>query len=600
VVPAPSSVIAEKGRRSGIECADQNPRFLRTDQVRAQPWAEPEFGPHFEALPLFHPRLWPRLIDSALKTQVRRCVDRRLRRRANDESSPLPRTPSPIPIPAGRRGNLRVIMKSLKAVAIGLAASLSLAAAAQTTLVVRDAFGRDVTTKGIVLLDWDGYMANPAVKLTVEAKWVSEYPVQIAVSSNCARLMASREDGDRRGIGARISQQSENTPATIWVSIFPDRDGKDEDFRILIAATDRANKSLCTVEVPVHVIDQDRPHASKFKFHLEYGEDRTGFFKPAKVQSILRQAADDWSFFIDDMSLDSVKAGDEKTDVWNPDGFISTRTATNRSGYAGFLLYFVGIAGEEVRSGGAPSHLGRRQTSKGKELPLLRSGCVDVEMRGNYHQLGWFYEAGDEFWWCSGNLADEPADFYSIMLHEMGHALAFEETYPTTAAAFKSGLWADIAVRKHLGKDPIYSKQNHFPGTIDPESKFGIFGAEYDAQMRVRRWLITKTHLMLLQSVGYKLRRVSCFEVLNVSYPAPAMRVGSPATIKPKASGGIPAYRWEIARGSLPAGLALDEFTGAIAGTPVSAAPYQCVVRVTDQSPQAQVVEVPLAGEVKP
>ncbi|MBM3293373.1 MAG: hypothetical protein FJY82_02490, partial [Candidatus Aminicenantes bacterium] len=53
------------------------------------------------------------------------------------------------------------------------------------------------------------------------------------------------------------------------------------------------------------------------------------------------------------------------------------------------------------------------------------------------------------------------------------------------------------------------------------------------------------------------------------------------------ALGGTPPYTWSLTSGALPAGLELNASTGAIAGTPTAAGPYNFTVRVTDSgSPQ--------------
>lgn len=48
------------------------------------------------------------------------------------------------------------------------------------------------------------------------------------------------------------------------------------------------------------------------------------------------------------------------------------------------------------------------------------------------------------------------------------------------------------------------------------------------------------------------------------------------------ASGGTPAYAWDLSTGSLPPGLTLNSSTGAITGTPTTAGTYNFTARVTD------------------
>lgn len=55
----------------------------------------------------------------------------------------------------------------------------------------------------------------------------------------------------------------------------------------------------------------------------------------------MRQAMDNWTYFFDDMALDPVGRGAERTTLWNshPDGFVDHYRVTNTAQYTGFLLY---------------------------------------------------------------------------------------------------------------------------------------------------------------------------------------------------------------------------------------------------------------------
>jgi hypothetical protein len=48
------------------------------------------------------------------------------------------------------------------------------------------------------------------------------------------------------------------------------------------------------------------------------------------------------------------------------------------------------------------------------------------------------------------------------------------------------------------------------------------------------------------------------------------------------ATSGVPPYAWSVADGSLPPGLALDAFTGAISGSPDDTGEFSFTARVTD------------------
>jgi len=60
--------------------------------------------------------------------------------------------------------------------------------------------------------------------------------------------------------------------------------------------------------------------------------------------------------------------------------------------------------------------------------------------------------------------------------------------------------------------------------------------------------------------------------------------VGVPYLTTLAATGGLPPYFWDLARGALPAGLSLDPSTGEISGVPVSAGEAVVTVRAIDQN----------------
>ena len=69
-------------------------------------------------------------------------------------------------------------------------------------------------------------------------------------------------------------------------------------------------------------------------------------------------------------------------------------------------------------------------------------------------------------------------------------------------------------------------------------------------------------------------------KITSVSLPGGT--VGKAYKGKIDAAGGIPFYRWDVATGTLPAGLELDSFAGAFRGTPKAAGASEFTIRVRD------------------
>jgi hypothetical protein len=206
---------------------------------------------------------------------------------------------------------------------------------------------------------------------------------------------------------------------------------------------------------------------------------------------------------------------------------------------------------------------------------------METETMGNYNTLGWLPPfVADEQWWRDTNLQDVPNDLYSIVHHEVGHALFFN---PANRKFPRNGVLEDAAVRAYVGSDIKVDLRDHFDGFVDPVSLRGAFGNEYHGETPYGRWLITKLDLLCAQAVGYKLRNVAPFVALSIQPDElPNAPEGRSYDASLSAQGGIPVYDWEIASGSLPSGLTLNRFTGQITGAAIRAGDYPFTVKVRD------------------
>jgi hypothetical protein len=290
------------------------------------------------------------------------------------------------------------------------------------------------------------------------------------------------------------------------------------------------------------------------------------------------------------MQLDRVDAGSEQTFIWDPSGLDTGHWVANPASYTGHLHYAYGNQNEQLRSGGQPS-LHAFQTSAGNPLPLRRSSSIQMHTAGNFNRLGWFLSTADEDWWVSGNLGDEPNDFYSIVHHEMGHALIFNPGYPHFAQAKLAGEINDAAVFAYQGANPQIDQSDHLAGAVDKASQRGAFGNEYFGAVPQRRWLITKLDLLIARTIGYSLRATSPFAPVSVSTSSlPVAEIAQSYTAPIQVTGGIPFYDWAIESGRLPDGLSLDSFTG----KPTETGTFDFAVRVQAYDEATSGLSVPL------
>ena len=458
--------------------------------------------------------------------------------------------------------------------------AVALSAAAQTR--VADLFGRSLNQRGVTLVDWDGYLANPLIKIFLLPPTNAVLPGSATLTANGARLYFDTPSTvSTNGPGKTVSLTSTNVAVPVGLSIFPDRDGVDEDYLLTIIFTG-AGSVKQTNTVPIHVVDQDLQRTNEFFVTLNFDRDVTGFFTNANRRAIVRTAVDDWSYFFTGMNLDEVAAGTEYTYIWS-NNFVGGNYFLNTNTYTGYLLYAYGTTNTLHRSGGEASFYGGAQTSGGDPLPLHRSGGFEAEIYGNYNTLSWLYNTNDDDWLATGNFGNETNDFFSITHHEVGHALAFNVGHPGFNFAKTNGGFSSYAVTNYYGSNVVIDATDHLAGAIDPDSGQGAFGYDYYGTIPRKRWLITKLDLLCAQEVGYELRTNSLFAPLSFTPNVlPAAFVGAAYSNNFSAVGGIAFYNWDITNGALPPGLALDSFTGALTGMPTNIGVFNFTVRLRD------------------
>ncbi len=445
---------------------------------------------------------------------------------------------------------------------------------------LKDKFGRNLSGENIVLVDWEGYMANPAIELTLTPPPSATFPLNVSLSGNHARLYFNMPSTASASGPAKTLTFSNANPLIFYLSIFPDRAGGNESHALALSS------SFGVQSFPVQVLDHDPgTPVIDYDIILDYSKDITyNFFGAPANAAKAQEAADDWAYFLQDMNFDQVPALNEWTYIWT-DNYASGAFTQNASAYTGFLMYCYGLHVNPHISGGTPS-TNAFQAIGGVPTNLRRSGTYNADSHGNFNALGWNASITDDSWFVATNLGGVPNDLYSIALHEMGHALTFNPGYPVFQTYKTQGFVNDPAVVAYHGGTVPVNASDHLANAgllVDRVSKKGLFGSEYANEVPLGRWLITKLNLLIMDAIGYNMKQTSAF--LPVSIPTLALPSGllfGSYNAPVQALGGVPFYKFEVLSGSLPPGLSLNSFSGTLSGLPAATGSFNFTVKVTD------------------
>jgi hypothetical protein len=453
---------------------------------------------------------------------------------------------------------------------------------AEAQLVLKDIFNRNLNNQTIILTDWEGYMANPAVRLILKAPVTAQFPLTVTLKANGALLYFNMPSTASASGPEKTIKLKNANPVSFYISNFPDRDTISEKYDLTINTNEYGIQTYS-----IRVIDQDIATPQNiFQITPDYSQDTEyNFFKQQVRKKIVQSVCDDWSYFINS-NFDSVAAGAQDVFIWT-DNYVSGHYAYNSKAYKGYYLFAQGVEVDPNISGGGPSY-DSFQTVKGRATGLRRAGGYDADPRGNYNSLGWNTSIADSTWFLATNLGTVPNDLYSIAHHETGHALCFSEGYTQFDHYKQQGYIDDTDVMKYERKRVYINADDHLVDSsgkkiTDRISMHGDFGSEYANVIPYGRWLITKLELLVMKAIGYKIKNTSAFKPTTITTASlPDGNAGTTYKAQIVAAGGIPFYDFKIVSQSLPPGLQLNSFSGVISGTPTQMGTYSFIIQVID------------------
>ncbi|WP_049567392.1 Ig domain-containing protein [Nonomuraea sp. SBT364] len=448
---------------------------------------------------------------------------------------------------------------------------------------VTDMFGRTVNDYGVQLVDWEGYLANPYVELTVRPPQDARFPVTIDLKAEgTSRLMMDLpSELTATGATKRLTFAGAAESRTFKLAIHSKRGpGADELHTLRLAIRD-AGGATYQQSMPIRV-QQDQKSALEPTIPIAFDyrfDDITGYFSDPAVRTASEEAVKDWFRFFDLAPFDTVPAGAEPNHLPGDD-WQNTVNVTNQSAYNGMWVLFRGI--QRPYSTGYPAGNGRYHTRDGRQVPgpLHRSTAMILEYDEAAKQL--FTSLADEDWYRT-DIRGSVLDVHGLVMHEYGHAVAFHSDWAGMRSYVANG-GADPDVVAYQGRAVPLDGSYHIPGDQPYWDRLSGQSGGWTHLFPTRRWMLTKLALLVAENAGWTLNRdlTPFLEPAIRTTSLPAATPGQAYRQTLDAEGGVPFYDWQVTGGTLPPGLTLDRFTGTIAGTPASAGTYEFTVRLRD------------------
>ncbi|MGN9845948.1 Ig domain-containing protein [Nonomuraea sp. H19] len=454
---------------------------------------------------------------------------------------------------------------------------------AAPTATVVDLFGRTVNDYGVKLVDWQGYLANPYVELTVKPPPDVRYPVTVDLKAEgTSRLMMDLPSQlTATGATKTLTFASAAEQKPFKLAIHSKRGpGEDESYTLRLNIRD-AGGTTYQQSLPIRV-QQDEKTALQPSLPLAFDyrfDTITGYFTDPPFKTAAEEAVKDWFRFFDMQPFDTVAAGAEPNHLPGND-WQNTINVTNNAAYNGMYVFFRGI--QTPYSTGYPAANGRYSTRNGQQLPgpLHRSTAMIFE----YDEAGkrLFTSLADEDWYKT-EIQGSVLDVHGLVMHEYGHAVAFHSDWAGMRSYVQGG-GNDPDVVAYQGYAVPLDSSYHIPGEQRYWDRLSGQSGGWTHLFPTRRWMLTKLALLVAENAGWKLNR-NLTPFLPPSIVTTSLPPATPGTAYQQtlaAKGGVPFYDWQVTSGSLPAGLSLDRFTGAITGTPATAGTSAFTVQLRD------------------
>ncbi len=222
-------------------------------------------------------------------------------------------------------------------------------AEAESDAKVIDIFSRTVNDIGIDLVDWQGYLANPYVKLKVKPPADAAFPVTVTLNAQgTSRLMMDLPSTlSAQGASKTLTFDNAQEEKEFRLAIHPDRiGGNGEIEHYTLSMSVAGNDGQTTMQsIPIRVLDQDDNEDPKVPIHFDYRFDTImPYFNDASTRKAAELAVKDWFYFFDLDSFDEVPANAEVNHLPGDD-WQNEIQVTNDKPYKGMWVFMRGLNG---------------------------------------------------------------------------------------------------------------------------------------------------------------------------------------------------------------------------------------------------------------
>ncbi len=451
-------------------------------------------------------------------------------------------------------------------------------------LSISDLHGNVVTTTGMKIVDWEGPVRNPYIEFRVQGTDSIRYPISVNLETSDGKSYFDMPSQLSEFVAAKTIQlTSANETVPFMLSYFPDEDYKNDTLEVVISYT--ANGMDFNQKIPLYVIDQDYNREISYPVTIDFSESVDDMFDDPKLKEVIKTAAEHWVYYLDGEELEQVASNSAFITIGGNGHPFDEKTISNPIAYTGFYLFIYDAISSDpcICSTGFPSQFGKLQDPNKIPVPVMGAHALNIQ--GNFNISGYLVQSPFDNW-TQQNVFPR-TDLYSLVLHEIGHAIAYEYLPKYIQAIdrgyFESPLLSEYYPNERVPLQP--ESPTHIIGVTDPASKQKPYGGNIDDFIPGGRELITKLDILIMESVGYPIRENEVTKAMSLDFTGG--RIGylnEPYELLLRPSGGIPIYDFELIEGELPKGLFLDSQTGQISGVPTTIETRTFLMQIRDYS----------------